>query len=75
MRDRIRCVLLAADDWTTAMIAKSQLIDETTVRRHIHDWLDDEKLKLENGQGGSTLCLLFNQRITEPDNCHPNLPF
>ncbi|KEY57315.1 hypothetical protein [Serratia sp. DD3] len=26
-------------------------------------------------QGGSTLCFLFNQRITGPDNCHPNLPF
>ena len=55
MRDRIRCVLLAADDWTTAMIAKSQLIDETTVRRHLHDWLNDEKLKPENGGSGSHL--------------------
>lgn len=55
MRDRIRCVLLAADDWTTAMIAKSQLIDETTVRRHLHDWLNDEKLKPENGGSDSHL--------------------
>ncbi|MEZ2577353.1 helix-turn-helix domain-containing protein [Buttiauxella ferragutiae] len=49
MRDRIRCVLLAAEDWTTVMIAKSQLIDETTVRRHLHDWLNGEKIKPENG--------------------------
>ena len=55
MRDRIRCVLLAADDWTTAMIAKSQLIDETTVRRHLHDWLNDEKLKPESGGSDSHL--------------------
>lgn len=55
VRDRIRCVLLADDDWTTAMIAKSQLIDETTVRRHLHDWLNDEKLKPENGGSDSHL--------------------
>lgn len=55
MRDRIRCVLLAADDWTTSMIAKSQLIDETAVRRHLHDWLNDEKLKPENGGSASHL--------------------
>ncbi|EDH5630162.1 IS630 family transposase [Salmonella enterica] len=47
--DRIRCVLLAADGWNAAMIAKSQLIDETTVRRHLNDWLSEEKLKPENG--------------------------
>ncbi len=42
--DRIRCVLLSAEGWSSSMIAKSQLIDETTVRRHLHDWLNDEKL-------------------------------
>lgn len=37
------------------MIARSQLIDETTVRRHLHDWLNDEKLKPENGGSDSHL--------------------
>lgn len=55
MRDRIRCVLLAADGWTAVMIAKSQLIDETTVRRHLNDWLNDEKLQPENGGSQSHL--------------------
>lgn len=55
VRDRIRCVLLAADDWTATTIAKSQLIDETTVRRHLNDWLSDEKLKPENGGSDSHL--------------------
>lgn len=55
MRDRIRCVLLAADGWTAAMIARSQLIDETTVRRHLNDWLNDEKLKPKNGGSQSHL--------------------
>lgn len=55
MRDRIRCVLLAADDWTAAMIGRSQLIDETTVRRHLNDWLNGGKLKPENGGSQSHL--------------------
>ena len=55
VRDRIRCVLLAADGWSAAMIAMSQLIDETTVRRHLNDWLNDEKLKPENGGSDSHL--------------------
>lgn len=55
MRDRIRCVLLAADGWTVVMIAKSPLIDETTVRRHLNDWLNNEKLNPENGGSQSHL--------------------
>ena len=47
--DRIRCVLLSSEGWSAAMIAKSQLIDETTVRRHLNDWLNEQKLKPENG--------------------------
>ena len=37
--NRIRYVLLSAQDWSTAMIAQSQLIHETTVLRHIADYL------------------------------------
>lgn len=55
IRDRIRCVLLADDGWSAAMIAKSQLIDETTVRRHLNDWLNEQKLKPENGGSQSYL--------------------
>lgn len=35
--DRIRCVLLSAQGWSTTMIAESQLIHETTVLRHLKD--------------------------------------
>lgn len=55
VRDRIRCVLLSSDGWNAAMIARSQLIDETTVRRHLNDWFNDEKLKPENGGSDSHL--------------------
>jgi len=47
--DRIRCVLLADEGWSAAMIATSQLIDETTVRRHLNEWINEGKLKPENG--------------------------
>lgn len=65
VRDRIRCVLLSADDWTAAMIARSQLIDETTVRRHLNDWLNDEKLKPENGGSDNHLSETQTVELTE----------
>lgn len=55
VRDRIRCVLLSSEGWSPPMIAQSQRIHETTVRRHLHDWLNDEKLKPENGGSDSHL--------------------
>lgn len=53
--DRIRCVLLSAEGWSARMIAQSQRIDETTVRRHLQDWLSEEKLVPENGGSQSHL--------------------
>lgn len=47
--DRIRCVLLSAQGWSAAVIAQSQLIHETTVLRHIADYLGDGKLAPKNG--------------------------
>nr|WP_172602616.1 IS630 family transposase [Morganella morganii] len=55
VRDRIRCVLLSSEGWSPPMIAQSQRIHETTVRRHLNDWLNDEKLKPENGGSDSHL--------------------
>ncbi len=47
--DRIRCLLLPTQGWSTAIIAQSQLIHETTVFRHIVDYLGDGKLTPKNG--------------------------
>ncbi|WP_447088537.1 IS630 family transposase (plasmid) [Enterobacter asburiae] len=55
VRDRIRCVLLSAQGWSTSMIAQSQLIHETTVLRHIADYLESAKLTSENGGSQSHL--------------------
>lgn len=54
--DRIRCVLLSAQGWSTAMIAQSQLIHETTVLRHIADYHDEEKLTSDNVGSQEHLC-------------------
>ncbi len=55
IRDRVRCVLLSSEGWSTAMIAQSQRIHETIVQRHLNDWLNNEKLKPENGGSQSHL--------------------
>ncbi|WP_268866235.1 IS630 family transposase [Salmonella enterica] len=65
VRDRIRCVLLSSEGWSTAMIAQSQRIHETTVRRHLNDWLNDEKLKPENGGSDSHLNEAQTSELTE----------
>lgn len=65
VRDRIRCVLLADDGWSAATIATSQLIDETTVRRHLNDWLNEGKLKPENGGSDSHLSEAQSAELTE----------
>lgn len=60
--DRIRCVLLSAEAWSARMIAQSQRIDETTVRRHLHDGLSEKKLVPENGGSQSHLGLTYGIR-------------
>lgn len=57
--DRIKAILLANKGWTQKHIAEALLINETTVSKHIHDYL--EKQKLNNKSGGSTSKLDENQ--------------
>ncbi|HEM7931861.1 TPA: hypothetical protein U2L63_003367 [Citrobacter braakii] len=42
-------MLLSAQGWSPAMIVQSQLIHETTVLRHLSDYLSDGKLTSDNG--------------------------
>lgn len=58
VRDRIKAVLLASEGWSSAMISQALRIHETTVVRHINDYLQSEKLKPENGAARAE-CLLF----------------
>ncbi|TNL06546.1 IS630 family transposase [Kosakonia cowanii] len=63
VRDRVRCVLLSSEGWSAAMIAQSQRIHETTVRRHLNDWLNEQKLAPENGGSQSHLCEEQTQKL------------
>lgn len=49
VRDRIKAVLAYDDGYSYAEIAKILLLDDETIRRHIEDYLDKEKLNPENG--------------------------
>lgn len=50
--DRIKAVLLRSENWSTPMISQALRLHETTIIRHINDYLKKEKLKPNNG--GST---------------------
>ena len=60
--DRIKAVLLCSENWSTPMIAQALRLHETTIIRHINDYIEKEKLKPENG--GSTSYLSKEQTET-----------
>ncbi|WMV74467.1 IS630 family transposase [Xenorhabdus griffiniae] len=53
--DRIKAVLLASEGWTAQMIAQALRIHESTVSRHLKDFIALEKLTPENGGSESHL--------------------
>lgn len=55
IRDRIKAVLLKSEGWKNKAIAQALRIHEETVRHHLTDWVNDEKLKPENGGSYSKL--------------------
>lgn len=54
-RDRIKAVLLHAKGWTIVMIAQALLVHESTISRHIKDFIAEHKLIPENGGSFSHL--------------------
>lgn len=54
-RDRIKAVLLASEGWSSAMISQALRLHEATVSRHISDYVNNRKLKPENGGSQSHL--------------------
>lgn len=50
--DRIKAVLLCDEGWSVGMIAQALRIHETSIIRHLNDFLDSEKLTSHSG--GST---------------------
>ena len=53
--DRIKAVLLASENWSLGMIAQALRIHESTVKRHLDDYIELDKLKPENGGSESHL--------------------
>lgn len=53
--DRIKAVLLSDDGWTNAMIAKALFLCQETVHDHLTDYVEEQKLKPENGGSSSKL--------------------
>ncbi|WP_133148746.1 helix-turn-helix domain-containing protein, partial [Photorhabdus laumondii] len=53
--DRIKAVLLASEGWSSVMIAQALRLHEMTVNRHISDYLNQGKLKSDNGGSDSLL--------------------
>lgn len=53
--DRIKAVLLRSEGWSTPMIAQALRLHETSVTRHINDFISQNKLKPENAGSHSYL--------------------
>lgn len=53
-RDRLKVILLSSESWSTGMISQALRLHETTILRHISDFLDG-KIKPENGGSASHL--------------------
>ena len=65
VRDRIKAVLLTSEGWSSVMISQALRIHETTVVRHINDYLQSEKLKPENGGSQSRLSAAQTMQLIE----------
>ena len=55
VRDRIKAVLAYDDGYSYSEIARTLLLDDETIRRHINDYDSKKKLKLDNKGGQSNL--------------------
>jgi len=53
--DRIKAVLLCSEGWSTKMIAQALRLHESSIIRHIDDFISKKKLKPENGGSQSYL--------------------
>lgn len=66
--DRIKAVLMIDDNYSYAETAKVLLVDDETVRRHVKEYLEAEKLAPENGGSDSKL----DETATEELKAHLN---
>ena len=65
VRDRIKAVLLASEGWSQTMISQALRIHESTVARHLSDYVLSEKIKPENGGSQSKLSATQTMQLIE----------
>lgn len=53
--DRIKAVLLCSEGWTDTMICQALRKHESTITRHLNDFISEQKLRPENGGSHSHL--------------------
>lgn len=63
--DRIKAVLLADEGWSTIMIAQALRKHETSIIRHINDFVKNEKLNSENTGSQSKLTTEETQTLNQ----------
>ena len=75
-RDRIKVVLLRSEGWNASMIAQALRLHETSVSRHLDQYLNSQKLMPENGGSQSYLndeqTHQLVEHLTEVTYCHAN---
>lgn len=70
VRDRIKAILLASEGWSSVMIAQALRLHQTTVDRHINDYVNDRKLKPENGGSEGMLNAEQTELLINHLSCH-----
>ena len=65
VRDRIKAVLLASEGWSQTMITQVLRTYESTVARHLADYVLSEKLRPENGGSQSQLSAIQTMHLIE----------
>ena len=61
--DRIKAIIHRSNSWSTHQIAEALLIHETSVTRHINEYLATGKLKPENGRSKRYLSIAQTEAL------------
>jgi transposase len=61
--DRIKAVLLSDKGWTFRQIAEALLLDEETISKHVTEYIESHKLKIQTGGSASKLDLAQTEQL------------
>lgn len=63
--DRIKAVLLRSENWSVSNIAQALRVHESTITRHIKDYLNEAKLSFDKGGSDSFLSEKQTERLVD----------